>query len=144
MHPKSAKLLYHKSLLSTPANEDKFINWQRIVTSYMGKGISFEKDRIPALAGLAAQMQAAGAGQYLAGLWREHLQLDLLWAANGRRRADPFKAPTWSWASTEGNSANSTVFYLAMAQSNSHYVDRIRARSSTLSGKCQVRKLTAL
>jgi hypothetical protein len=56
--PKSAKLLYHKSLL-VGGKEEKFLNWHLIVNSYIEKGISFEKDRIPALAGLAAQMQAA-------------------------------------------------------------------------------------
>lgn len=123
--PKSAKLLYHKSLLPTAAAEDKFTNWQRIVTSYMSKGISFEKDRIPALAGLATQMQAAGAGQYLAGLWRDNLVLDLLWECFLRKRANPYKAPTWSWASTEGVLS---VSYPPMKNNGGHYIDKIRAK----------------
>lgn len=123
--PKSAKLLYHKSLLPTATNQDKFANWQRIVTSYMSKGISFEKDRIPALAGLATQMQAAGAGQYLAGLWRDHLLLDLLWESFGRRRADPYLAPTWSWASTVGGT---TVYYPPVQKDGSYHIENVRAK----------------
>jgi hypothetical protein len=125
--PKSPKLLYHKSLLPTVASEDKFITWNRIVNSYMGKDISFEEDRFPALAGLAAQMQAAGAGQYLAGLWREHLPLDLLWVGYGRRRAEPYKAPTWSWASTVGGSRPGRVSYNTETRVV-YYIGKIRAR----------------
>jgi len=125
--PKSAKLLYHKSLTST-VSEDKFSNWQKRVTSYMGKHITFERDRIPALAGLAAQMQDAGAGQYLAGLWRENLPMDLLWEGWTLRRPVPLRAPTWCWTSTEGAGSYGSIGYIPMGRAKSNYVTRVRAK----------------
>lgn len=126
--PRSPKLLYHRSLLPTAKEEDKFINWQNIVTSYMSKDISFEKDRIPALAGLAAQMQNVGAGQYLGGLWRKNLLLDLLWISDGsRRRVQPRKSPTWSWVSTKG-SYGSLFYHETTAERTFYPIEKIHAR----------------
>jgi hypothetical protein len=94
----------------------------------MSKAISFDKDRIPALAGLAAQMQIAGAGQYLGGLWRKNFLLDLLWISNGsRRRVHPRKSPTWSWVSTEG-SYNSLFYHETTAKRTIYPIEKIHAR----------------
>ncbi|RBR15616.1 uncharacterized protein FIESC28_07257 [Fusarium coffeatum] len=45
--------------------------------------------------------QDHGAGEYLAGLWREDLPMGLLWEYRGERssRVVPYRAPSWSWAS---------------------------------------------
>jgi hypothetical protein len=104
----------------------------------MEKRISFEKDRIPALAGLAAQTQAAGAGQYLAGLWRENLPMDLLWVSRGYQKTRKFGAPTWLWVSVGGRPGS--VYYFRMTESYSTH--KIRARVICLEWEAPGQELT--
>jgi hypothetical protein len=81
---------------------DHFGIWQLMLTTYSRLDITEPSDRLPALSGLAKKMQAAGAGNYLAGLWENNLLRDLLWSVNPyagpTRRADPWQSPSWSWA----------------------------------------------
>jgi hypothetical protein len=80
----------------------RFELWHRITKLYMSLSITYQSDCLPALSGLAKQMQANGVGEYAAGLWRANIFGDLLWAPgmNGSRvRAKKWRAPSWSWAS---------------------------------------------
>lgn len=88
-----------------PADLGKRIFWDFIVSEYSARRIMHEKDRLPALAGLAVQYSKTTGFTYLAGLWREDLLRSLL-----RTRADDTTefayawrinkyAPSWSWAS---------------------------------------------
>ncbi|PMD34563.1 HET-domain-containing protein [Hyaloscypha variabilis F] len=86
--------------------------WWRIVEEYSGLDLSQEKDKFPALSGLAKQVQAVLKARYLAGLWESNLFFDLLWKSHKRTsdawasdrsgRCLPWRAPTWSWASVRG------------------------------------------
>ncbi|KAF4615880.1 hypothetical protein G7Y89_g15235 [Cudoniella acicularis] len=53
--------------------------WYEIVESYTRSNLTFSKDKLIAIAGLVRQIQNATKFEYLAGLWREHLVMDLLW-----------------------------------------------------------------
>lgn len=78
------------------------LNWHRVVGVYSECALSFEKDRLPALAGLAEQAQRFRRGRYLAGLWEDSLLRDLYWMAmdrNTKTRNTDSSSPTWSWAS---------------------------------------------
>lgn len=89
------------------------LSWQEIVREYSQRQYTQAKDRLPALAGLAARYgreRAKGAesdksSTYVGGLWLEDLPLDLLWSKRKHmdeppaRRSDQFRAPSWSWAS---------------------------------------------
>ncbi|KAI8724343.1 HET domain-containing protein [Fusarium sp. LHS14.1] len=81
--------------------------WHEIVRIYSNLTLSVETDRLPAIAGLARQAQWCRTGSYLAGLWEDSLEEDLLWrvsklvpGSNLRRPA--YRAPSWSWASING------------------------------------------
>ena len=78
--------------------------WRTIVEQYSGLSLTLGKDKLPALSGLAKQMQRYRVGdQYLAGLWTETLWEDLLWYTMGKWKVShdesEWRAPTWSWAS---------------------------------------------
>lgn len=82
--------------------------WNSIVKQYSRLQLSFGKDRLPALAGLARQMQPYRNTRYLAGLWEDTFLSDLVWyTSNESNLGDPpflgrpevKYAPTWSWAS---------------------------------------------
>lgn len=76
-------------------------DWRLIVLQYNDTQLSFEKDRLPALAGVARRYaELTGGGTYLAGLWKEDLPEALAWHKNCAepRPVEQF-VPTWSWAS---------------------------------------------
>ncbi|KAF7349379.1 Het domain protein [Mycena sanguinolenta] len=80
--------------------------WDNIVHNYTGRRVTQIEDKLIALAGLASRFSARWKmGPYLAGLWRNNLQHDLLWHVVGgaqESRPDGYRAPSWSWASVEG------------------------------------------
>jgi len=86
--------------------------WGRIVDHYSERNLSYHKDKIPAIAGLAKQFSDAyHCTNYVAGFFESQLPVGLLW----KRKRLPFSivaeeketrpmelytAPTFSWAST--------------------------------------------
>ncbi|KAF4453693.1 hypothetical protein F53441_3702 [Fusarium austroafricanum] len=80
-----------------------------IVPAYSRLDFTFAKDRLPAIQGLAAAAHRLRSDdQYIAGLWQKTMKADLLWhmyIAGGDLPCDRIKdggAPTWSWASIDG------------------------------------------
>lgn len=94
------RLPYYESLVS--GSTDKFRIWYRIVNAIGHRKITEQADLLPALSGLAQVFQRQGAGTYLAGIWENDLPQGLLWSTreySRTTRADPYRAPSWSWAS---------------------------------------------
>lgn len=86
------------------ANDD----WHKLVCEYSKTQLTYYSDRFPAISGIARSLwrkRKAGETDYLAGLWRDTLESDLLWRQNGNRFPRPaeWAAPTWSWASVLGH-----------------------------------------
>jgi hypothetical protein len=80
-------------------------SWYGLVQEYTERGLSYDVDKLPALAGLANAYQRQHGGQYVAGLWSQDLVYGLLWYAKTDlplRRPAGYRAPSWSWASTDG------------------------------------------
>jgi hypothetical protein len=77
--------------------------WQNIVETYTGMHLTFESDIFPALQGIASMVQQHRNCAYYAGLWEDSLVEDMLWYSHKPRiRQRNFRAPTWSWASVNG------------------------------------------
>lgn len=84
-------------------SEDMPWKWTEVVEQYSGAKLTYDSDRLPALSGIAARQQHVTGGQYLAGMWRESLITQLSWEVLGKKSRRPeWRAPTWSWASIEG------------------------------------------
>jgi hypothetical protein len=86
--------------------------WSDIVEKYSRSSLSFESDKLVAIAGLAAEIQRIVRDEYCAGLWKKQLSSHLLWRANptDRKQRDglisgqdslEYIAPSWSWASIQ-------------------------------------------
>lgn len=80
--------------------------WRSMVSCYTALRLTKSKDRLPAFGGLARQMASKRNARYLAGLWEDALNDDLLWTLYSPSklkclRPEPRNAPTWSWASVE-------------------------------------------
>jgi hypothetical protein len=80
--------------------------WATIIHKYSRCNLSFPtKDKLVAISGIAKNYGIEG--DYLAGLWRQDLLLQLTWRAftgegrtfNGAERPLQYQAPSWSWAS---------------------------------------------
>ncbi|KAH6621849.1 tol protein, partial [Boeremia exigua] len=83
--------------------------WQETVEEYSGLELTFEDDRLPAIAALAKQeMERRPDDTYLTGMWKDTLIEDLVWyrfdrtliADSGQRPTQP--RPSWSWPSVKG------------------------------------------
>lgn len=85
--------------------------WEDLVKEYCEKSLSHLTDALTAIGGLAAVIQPhIRGGEYLAGLWKNHLFRELCWQvpthfsrSNWQSRyvenPRPYIAPSWSWAS---------------------------------------------
>ncbi|KAH9884893.1 heterokaryon incompatibility protein-domain-containing protein [Xylariomycetidae sp. FL2044] len=89
--------------------------WQQTVENYSQTLLTFDKDRLIAIAGVAKQFSHDLLGEYYAGLWGNTILFDLTWQCrrSGFRSlnpsvkvASPYNAPSWSWAST-----NKSVYF---------------------------------
>ncbi|KAH8764432.1 heterokaryon incompatibility protein-domain-containing protein [Hyaloscypha finlandica] len=77
--------------------------WVLMVEDYTACALTYETDRLTAIAGLARYMKPILKCSYIAGLWKDSLVLQLLWRSAGRgNRASRYQAPTWPWASRSG------------------------------------------
>jgi hypothetical protein len=74
--------------------------WARVVEEFCERGLRFEEDRLPALAGAVQQMQRLNVGPYIAGIFLNEIPRCLLWnVPKPGVRHEHYTAPTWSWAS---------------------------------------------
>lgn len=107
---------------ATEAEPHQIDCWYGKVEDYSSRFLTCESDKLIVIIGFARHFQRdtmGGSGTYLAGLWKEHFPGCLLW----RVRADPdgmrsgekhrfaafeprrpmgYRAPSWSWASLDG------------------------------------------
>ncbi|KAH7094792.1 heterokaryon incompatibility protein-domain-containing protein [Paraphoma chrysanthemicola] len=78
--------------------------WHRIVSAYTRLDLTYDKDLLVALQGVAKSRYGEAQSAYHAGLWEKTLLSDLLW---NRKEAVKIEsgAPSWSWASARGPAA---------------------------------------
>ena len=74
--------------------------WYRTVNQYCYRGITYEKDLLPAISGIAKEYRRHIGQEYIAGLWSGDMHLGLLWSSPGQgaMKAKSYVAPSWSWA----------------------------------------------
>lgn len=83
-----------------------FDHWHTICSHYSRRSLTYEKDKLPAISGMARQIpkKLGTEATYLAGLWRENLLHDLFWQpVNIGLKPRDYRAPSWSWASLDGH-----------------------------------------
>ncbi|KAF2203010.1 HET-domain-containing protein [Delitschia confertaspora ATCC 74209] len=89
--------------------------WRELVKDYSQLVLSRPRDIFPAISGAAKNMPEGRGGKYIAGLWEKWFLDDLIWqewAPSVMKRATPWRAPSFSWASIvnkRGNNARSWV-----------------------------------
>jgi hypothetical protein len=97
----------YKTRLDAEVAAGSLEGWHALVRQYGQRSLTYKLDFLPALSGIATRRQKLGAGPYLAGLWKQDLLRELLWSVGSWTqdivsrlvRSQPYRAPTWSWAS---------------------------------------------
>ncbi|TID19461.1 HET-domain-containing protein [Venturia nashicola] len=82
--------------------------WPMIVSLYSAGNLTFGKDKLPALAGVARLVSEETGDEYLAGMWKAQLEEQLCWSrgnSDSIHIRPQWRAPTWSWASIDGRVA---------------------------------------
>jgi hypothetical protein len=103
----------------TPQGDDKTLNneaethklierleiWHQCVDEFSKRALTVPSDKLPAMAGLAAVINDETVGDYLAGIWSKNIGTGLAWARvySLLSPAPVYRAPSWSWASIDGN-----------------------------------------
>lgn len=99
--------------------------WSYIVSEYTARKVTYDTDRLMAIAGVAKSLSRAISASYVAGHWMSST-LGLLWYPNeGAQCRRPKQVagrnvPSWSWASVEGSPIffdNSSAMDLACSAS---------------------------
>lgn len=111
------KAIYH----DTQKIYDK---WYRVVGEYAILRLTKNTDRLPALAGIAKEVQLGTDDIYLAGLWKSDVPRGLHWWYGGQLsrpvRPSVPQAPSWSWAAlsllTDSPTSANSYLYLCAAK----------------------------
>jgi hypothetical protein len=83
-------------------------SWESLVNMYSRRKLTFSSDKFVALSGMAQAMHFQHNDEYVAGMWRSKLEGQLCWSLGNNGQAKdgketvPYRAPTWSWASVDG------------------------------------------
>lgn len=94
--------------------------WAKVVRDYCSRSLSDPTDKLLAVGGIAAEFHRVWGGPYYAGLWGKFMFQQLLWYNDEHfddpltigRRPPTYRAPSWSWASLDGNVTVSPHPYL--------------------------------
>ncbi|KAF7956151.1 hypothetical protein EAE96_005071 [Botrytis aclada] len=78
--------------------------WPHIVQLYSAANLTYGKDKLPALSGIAESEFDENGDQYLAGMWRRGIEEQLCWGLEEceASKRPLWRAPSWSWASIDG------------------------------------------
>lgn len=101
-----------------------------IVPMYTRRKLTYGRDRLPALSGLASAAALRCNDTYIAGLWKNDFKLGLLWSVEGNPSAPPseYLAPPFSFASV-----NRPVVY--------NLLNRLSESGKTVYGSTRVKLL---
>lgn len=85
-------------------------DWRALVEEYSDRSLTHKTDKLSAISGLAKMMAEAttanAAASYRAGLWMSEFVSNLTWRVEPlgeSQGTDPWRAPSWSWASVDGS-----------------------------------------
>ncbi|KAL0941935.1 het domain containing protein [Colletotrichum truncatum] len=84
--------------------------WYDLVEIYTSREMTYQRDRLPAISGIAREFSSILKEKYLFGLWKSGLATGLVWSLQSPRLGlhpdsgtSPMGAPSWSWGSAGGS-----------------------------------------
>ncbi|KAF2478375.1 HET-domain-containing protein, partial [Lindgomyces ingoldianus] len=89
--------------VSDKTSRTRMSMWHTWIEDYSNRTFTYEKDRLPALAGLIQYYQVNTKDTPLIGLWISTLHLDLAWSVGDPEQAGKLvELPSWTWISVRG------------------------------------------
>jgi hypothetical protein len=85
--------------------ENLYVKFYNVIREYSDCALTNPQDKLVAVSGIARLMQKTLKDDYVAGYWLKTLPRALLWSVSTRPQvssAIQYRAPSWSWASTDG------------------------------------------
>ncbi|OCK73316.1 HET-domain-containing protein [Lepidopterella palustris CBS 459.81] len=78
--------------------------WAAAVHTYSAADLTFGKDKLVAISGVAKELAPSMHCRYLAGHWEHDLERQLGWRGTDDRSKRPieYRAPSWAWTSVDG------------------------------------------
>lgn len=77
--------------------------WRRFIRFYANTKLTLDKDRLPAVAGIARILRDMLNEKYIAGIWENDIARSLVWGCRGDLSMPSTQlVPSWSWASVCG------------------------------------------
>ena len=119
--------------------------WQSMVEAYSKCSLTRSEDKFVTLSGLAKSIRDVTGDEYSAGMWRRTMAFDLPWWRDTESRnfypwrITPYRAPSWSCASLEGeinfpSGANHTEFITVVGANLSYVSDEDVTAGGLLEG----------
>lgn len=109
------------ALSNTPDQEHSNLTstlWEQLVENYAQRKLTFQSDKLVAIDGIAQRMRSSlNDDNYCFGMWVRDLPCSLLWMVlHGGTRPDQYRAPSWSWASVDGEISHFPMVRQAVAE----------------------------
>lgn len=118
--------------------ESLYERWKDLIIEYTRRKLTVSNDKFLALSGLARTFSSALADQYVAGLWRDDLVRGMLWnTVMQPSNPKEWRAPSWSWASSDAEIAWDLRFSLPLIQKCSIENIHIEAAGSDPFGRLE-------
>jgi len=111
---------------SLPEKIECHNRWFDLIDQYSRRKLTFGTDKAMAIAGVAYLVQQNARLEYIDGLWKDMLPIDLLWTAAQIPHPRPARpVPSWSWISIDGNIDNPIqVDADPIRVASSHYISQ--------------------
>jgi Heterokaryon incompatibility protein (HET) len=81
------------------------LQWPHIINHYSQRKLTRSSDKLVAIGGLARLVHETSKDEYLGGMWRKNLEMQLCWTSGvqNQSKSETYTAPTWSWASSNAH-----------------------------------------
>ncbi|OBT65146.1 hypothetical protein VE03_04712 [Pseudogymnoascus sp. 23342-1-I1] len=91
-----------RDMVGIGAGCTEYTMWYDLVSDYSCRKLTFPEDRLRALLGLAELFREIVRDRFVWGLWHRDLPAGLLWSIQAPVPTAKLAAPSWSWASIDG------------------------------------------
>ena len=101
-------------------------NWRELARTYSARSLTFETDKLPALAGITKYYQELLCDEPMLGLWKRDLVAGLLWRVDYGRN-ETIKSvhgiPSWSWLSITGHISYKPIWDIGVQLTGKYHAD---------------------
>jgi hypothetical protein len=113
--------------------------WADILSIYSTTSLTQPRDKLVAISGVAKIFQSASGMQYFAGLWDHELAQQLCWSSSPNVfRPKTYRAPSWSWASLDGQVSPARILGDGDRQDLVHFLNiNIQPKGLDLAGEIE-------